>query len=35
MRKTIAVRVKGNKKIESMKMEAFISLIKKEISDRK
>jgi len=33
--KTIAVRVKGNSKIQSMKLDAFISLIKKELLDRK
>jgi len=33
--KTIAVRTKGNKKIENMKLDSFISLVKKEIEKRK
>ncbi len=33
--KTIAVRVKGNSKIQSLKVDAFVEKLKKEISERK
>jgi len=33
--KTIAVRTKGDKRISSMKLDSFISLVKKEIADRR
>jgi threonyl-tRNA synthetase len=33
--KSVAVRTKGNRKIESIKLDKFISLIKKEIEERK
>lgn len=33
--KTLAIRVKGNNKIETMKIEEFVKKIKEEISDRK
>lgn len=33
--KSVAVRTKGNRKIESIKLDKFISLIKEEIAERK
>ena len=33
--KTLAVRIKGNSKIEKMKIEEFIKRIGKEIAERK
>ena len=33
--KTLSIRVRGNKKLQTMKLEKFLSLIKKEILERK
>jgi len=32
---TIALRIRGNKKIKSMKLEKFAEMIKKEIEERR